>query len=342
MFRVKMATKGRFNRGNIGDPSQTNVADNSSLEPAGIDHCEKDKLEQLFEKLTSTTLTGFPSAWDLMQELQSICGELVKSSFIHALPHEIASVIVHQREKPLEQLVNLAHDEMMFKFNKNPAVQANGSTTSSSNQTPTPKRNTNSSEVQYGPLATSSKKDWDMTSLPREKKQALYPSGYFFSMHDIPSWSDYARRNSWALAKSLEKCKHIPQLPKFAVDPSLNTKVSLFLGDITTLAIDCIVNAANASLLGGGGVDGAIHRAAGPRLRTECETLGRCRTGDAKITHGYQLPARTVIHTVGPTNGDRADLQNAYWSSLNLAREHKLRSIAFPCYLGNLVSARRR
>jgi O-acetyl-ADP-ribose deacetylase (regulator of RNase III) len=118
------------------------------------------------------------------------------------------------------------------------------------------------------------------------------------------------------------------------MDKNILSRFDILQGDITALKVDAIVNAANTSLLGGGGVDGAIHRAAGPQLLAECRSLGGCPTGEARITAGYRLPVRHVIHTVGPVYSGRPQdarlLAACYRNSLQLAVDNKVRTIAFP------------
>ncbi|XP_056632403.1 macro domain-containing protein CT2219-like [Diorhabda sublineata] len=158
-----------------------------------------------------------------------------------------------------------------------------------------------------------------------EDRRKLYKT--YVKIEDIPTWKQYAGDK-----KLLPK---IDVLQGCEIDKSKNdlliNKISYYCGDITHLEIDAIVNAANSTLLGGGGVDGAIHAAAGPSLKQECMTLGGCPTGEAKITGGYKLPAKYVIHTVGPRGEKTGDLRNCYNNSLKLMTEYKLKTLAFPC-----------
>lgn len=159
-------------------------------------------------------------------------------------------------------------------------------------------------------------------AMSSEEKRKLF-KGQIVTLDQIPTWNEFWKNNKSDIAKTSDEVEE--------VDVALADKVSLWQGDITSLEIDSIVNAANSSLLGGGGVDGAIHRAAGPTLKKECATLGGCQVGEAKITGAYKLPAKYVIHTVGPQGEKPEKLQACYESCLSLVKENKLRSVAFPC-----------
>lgn len=177
---------------------------------------------------------------------------------------------------------------------------------------------------------SSAKGDWNkikehLMSLSVTDRRLLYRTSGFVPLDDIPSWAPSADQ------VNLTKTSRYPRNEK------LDHKISVYSGDITKLEVGAIVNAANKSLLGGGGVDGAIHRAAGPYLKEECASLNGCETGEAKITGGYGLPASYVIHTVGPIahggvgKTEEAALKSCYRNSLETAAKHSARSVAFPC-----------
>ncbi|XP_020777059.1 ADP-ribose glycohydrolase MACROD2 isoform X1 [Boleophthalmus pectinirostris] len=175
------------------------------------------------------------------------------------------------------------------------------------------------------------KKDWKnekerLLRLDREERRKEYRRQDYISLDKIPTW-----REENSINDNEEEDTQVTS------GGGLSDKVSLYKGDITLLEVDAIVNAANSSLLGGGGVDGCIHKAAGSCLFDECHSLNGCETGKAKITCGYDLPARYVIHTVGPVArghvgpSETSDLTACYQNSLRLLKEHGLSTVAFPC-----------
>ena len=165
-------------------------------------------------------------------------------------------------------------------------------------------------------------------SMTLDEKRKYYDCGdNYVMMGDLPTWRNYAEMNNLHGSKviSWSQC-NTP-----FTDKGFSDIVSLWMGDITTLEIDVLVNAANFTLLGGGGVDGAIHMAAGPALLNECAALNGCDGGQAKCTGGYKLPAKYVVHTVGPRSGEEDLLKQCYWNSLTLMQDLGQRTIVFPC-----------
>ncbi|XP_021927317.1 O-acetyl-ADP-ribose deacetylase MACROD1-like isoform X2 [Zootermopsis nevadensis] len=169
-------------------------------------------------------------------------------------------------------------------------------------------------------------------SMPLEEKRNLYKDSTYYTCDKIETWQDYFLKAKERLQKQFfDTSRNKGPGNFYSVDPELNKKVSLWQGNITHLEIDAIVNAANSRLRGGGGVDGAIHSAAGPSLKAECATLGGCDVGNAKITGGYCLPAKHVIHTVGPQGENSEKLESCYRTCLRVLVRKQLRSAAFPC-----------
>ncbi|XP_013198969.1 macro domain-containing protein RSc0334-like [Amyelois transitella] len=173
-------------------------------------------------------------------------------------------------------------------------------------------------------------------SLPLEEKRKLYKTSDFIVVDSVDPWKKYVdilKTKGTTLQKPNKDDETEFKKIKINVEKNLElaNKVSIFKGDITKLEVDAIVNAANSRLIAGGGVDGAIHRAAGSLLQDECNTLGGCPTGGAKVSGGYNLPAKYVIHTVGPQDGSAPKLQSCYENCLSYQKQYNLRTIAFPC-----------
>ncbi|XP_064402534.1 ADP-ribose glycohydrolase MACROD1-like isoform X2 [Halichondria panicea] len=156
--------------------------------------------------------------------------------------------------------------------------------------------------------------------LLQDDKRKQYTCRGYVTLEDITPWQ-----------QQLDIQVTLRGPSRFAPDSTLNSKVSLWRGDITSLEIGAIVNAANSSLMGGGGVDGAIHRAASGSLKTECRSLRGGRAGETKITGGHRLPAQYILHTVGPTNRSRETLTNCYTSCFHLVKQKQIKSVAFCC-----------
>ncbi len=167
-----------------------------------------------------------------------------------------------------------------------------------------------------------------------EEKRALYACGKrYITLDRIPTWPEYIKQHVDEMATlSQPPPKALVQLTSKIVPRSeLNSKISLFRGDMTTLEIDAVVNAANESLLGGGGIDGCIHSAAGPYLRQYNSTLGGCDVGQTKISPGFKLPAKYVLSTVGPRGENAQLLQSSYETVLDLVLQHGLKTVGFCC-----------
>ena len=206
-------------------------------------------------------------------------------------------------------------DAQVNKETKSPAKNKSDGPNQGASSKPWPWFRSSTSEIE-------TREYFEKMSLKDKRKYYRCGSKYK-QLKDIATWPLFKTANGCTSSRTLKT-------PKPA-DPSINCKVSLWRGDITSLEIDAIVNAANTSLMGGGGVDGAIHDAAGGSLRRECMELNGCRTGEAKLSGGHKLPAKFILHTVGPIGERREQLRSCYDQCLDLVEKNKIKSIAFCC-----------
>jgi len=236
------------------------------------------------------------------------------------------TIVVDSDSEDTQELDSLEKQKFEEKYNKKPPLSSSLSSLPSRIPIDEDEDSSDTQEMLAQDVKKAlSKNDTDdeQTRKELEYRRSRYKCGNnYVLVSKIETWKE--------TLKSLKK-PIIPSNTKFSVSPDLNSKVSLWIGDITHMEIDAIVNAAKATLLGGGGIDGAIHKAAGHGLLQECSFIGGCNPGHSRITQGYKLPARHVIHTVGPIGEKPHILKQCYISTLRKVIVHNLKTIAFCC-----------
>ncbi|EFA81232.1 hypothetical protein PPL_06071 [Heterostelium album PN500] len=261
--------------------------------------------------------------------------ELIESAYVNAPPVN-EQIVTIRGEKKIIDFIAFVQRRFDDRDKRRPikrVVDASAGPapskpkTTSAPQTNFPKYN-NNEESDFFDLTDSNYDDNENVDIDDpdflKKKRKLYACGdQYVVLNDIQTWYQFIEEKRAKFKKF--------STTAFPANAKMNKKISLYGGDITALEIDAIVNAARSSLLGGGGIDGAIHKAAGYGLLNECKTLGGCRVGQSKITKGYKLPAKYVIHTVGPMDENADALLSCYTTTLDLITQHKIRSVAMCC-----------